>query len=617
MFVIGTAGHVDHGKSLLVKALTGIDPDRLAEEKERGLTIDLGFAWLDLPSGRNVSIVDVPGHERFIKNMLAGVGGIDLALLIVAADEGVMPQTREHLAILNLLEVKSGILVISKKDLVEDEWLQMVMSDVREAVKDTTLATAPMVAVSALKGDGLPKLLSSIDSLLESTAPKQDIGRPRLSIDRIFTMTGFGTVVTGTLIDGTLSVGQEIEIVPRGIKARIRGLQMHKTKADSVGPGNRVAVNLAGLSVTDFSRGEVLTVPGWLKPTRRLDVKLRTVPNLARAVKHNTKVTFHTGSCESPAKVRLLESDKLGADEVMWAQVRLEKPVVLVKGDFFIVRASWGTLGGGRVIDPYSRRHRRLHKPTLDSLEALEQGGAHEVLLKLLVSGNGLETDQLIARSGLASDQVTLAITDMQSDGRVMVLGQTLVFSSPGWKRFAGEVRGIVGQYHLQYPLRLGIPREDVKSRLKMTSKAISSAVPQLVLDNVVVDEGASLRLPDHRIELSDVQRKAADSFLKLLAANPYSPALDVLPDPALLNLLVDQKKVVRVSANVVFSTDAYDQMVSKVIACMKENGKITVAVVRDMFNASRKYALALMEHMDERKITRRVGDERVLRAGQ
>ena len=410
MFVIGTAGHVDHGKSVLVKALTGIDPDRLAEEKERGLTIDLGFAWLTLPSGREVSIVDVPGHERFVKNMLAGVGGIDLALLIVAADEGVMPQTKEHLAILNLLEVKSGILVITKKDLVDDEWLEMVKSDVADAVKNTTFAKAPMVAVSALKGDGLPELLSTIDKLLESTAPKEDMGRPRLPIDRVFTMSGFGTVVTGTLIDGLLSVGQEVEIVPKGLKSRIRGLQMHKTKAESAGPGNRVAVNLVGLSTSDLDRGDVLTMAGWLRPTSRCDVKLRTVAGLPRPVRHNAKVTFHTGSSETPAKVRFLDHDDVGADEEVWAQIRLENPVALVKGDFFIIRASWGTLGGGRVIDTYARRHRRYHKPILDSLAALDKGGVHEALLKLLDRGDAWEMDKLLARSGVVPEQAKKSI---------------------------------------------------------------------------------------------------------------------------------------------------------------------------------------------------------------
>jgi selenocysteine-specific elongation factor len=594
MFVIGTAGHVDHGKSVLVKSLTGIDPDRLIEEKERGLTIDLGFAWLMLPSGREVSLVDVPGHERFIKNMLAGVGGIDLALLIIAADEGVMPQTKEHLAILNLLEVKSGVLVITKKDLVDDEWLDLVKADVSDAVKNTTFAKAPMVAVSALKGDGLPELLSIIDKLLESTAPKEDIGRPRLPIDRVFTMSGFGTVVTGTLIDGSLSVGQEVEIVPKGIKSRIRGLQTHKTKAG----------------------GDVLTMAGWLRPTSRCDVKLRTVVDLPRAVRHNAKVTFHTGSSETPAKVRFLDHDDVGADEEIWAQINLENPVALVKGDFFIIRASWGTLGGGRVIDPYARRHRRFHKPTLDTLTALDKGGVHEVLLKLLDRGDAWDIDALLSRSGVLPEQGKKSIEALASDERILVLGKTVIFSSLGWDQFRAKVQDAVKQYHRQYPLRTGMPKQDLRSRLKLSVKAFNNILPQLALEQLIVDMGAGVHLPGHETSLTDTQQKTVDLFLKSLAANPYAPVLVIVPDTELLNLLFEQGKAVKVSDNVIFSPQAYQEMMQKIIDYMKSNGKITVAEVRDVLGTSRKYALALMEYLDDQKITRRVGDERVLRAG-
>jgi len=616
MFVIGTAGHVDHGKSVLVKTLTGIDPDRLAEEKERGLTIDLGFAWLTLPSGREVSIVDVPGHERFVKNMLAGVGGIDLALLIIAADEGVMPQTKEHLAILNLLEVKSGILVITKKDLVDDEWLELVKSDVVEAVKNTTFAKAPVMTVSALKGDGLPELLDVIDRLLESTAPKEDMGRPRLPIDRVFTMSGFGTVVTGTLIDGSLSVGQEVEIVPKGLKSRIRGLQMHKTKVETAGPGNRVAVNLVGLSTSDLDRGDVLTMAGWLRPTSRCDVKLRTVVDLPRSVRHNAKATFHTGSSETLAKVRFLDHDAVGADEEVWAQIGLETPVALVNGDFFIIRASWGTLGGGRIVDTYARRHRRFHKPILDSLAALDKGGVHEALLKLLDRGDAWEMDELLARSGVVPEKAKQSIKTLVSDNKILFLGGTVLFSALGWSQFKRKVEEIAGQYHKQYPLRLGVPKENLKSRLKLSNMTFNSIVPQLIEEDIVVDEGVVLHLPEYEINLTSAQQKSVDLFLSALAANPYAPVIDIMPDTELLNLLFEQDKAVKIANNVIYSPQAYQEMVQKITDYMKSKGKITVAEVRDVLGTSRKYALALMEYMDKQKITRRVGDVRVLRAG-
>ncbi|MCX5998096.1 MAG: selenocysteine-specific translation elongation factor, partial [Chloroflexi bacterium] len=359
MYVLGTAGHVDHGKSALVEAMTGIDPDRLGEEKQRGMTIDLGFAWLKLPSGREVSIVDVPGHERFIKNMLAGVGGIDLALLVVAADEGVMPQTREHLAILDLLRVTMGVVVVTKRDLVDEELLELVKMEVKEVVASTTLAQAPIVAVSAKTGEGLPDLLAAIDSLLDVTPPRRDIGKPRLPIDRVFTMAGFGTVVTGTLIDGQLSVGQEVEIVPRGLKARLRGLQTHRTKLESVGPGRRVAANLAGVATSQLERGDVLTDPGWLTPTAVIDARVRLLAKLGRPLKHNTMVTFHSNAVEAENRVRLLDKEELKAGESGYAQFALARPVAVAKGDLFIIRSSEETLGGGEIIDTHPKRHRR------------------------------------------------------------------------------------------------------------------------------------------------------------------------------------------------------------------------------------------------------------------
>ena len=305
MYVIGTAGHVDHGKSLLVEALTGIDPDRLREEKERGMTIDLGFAWLTLPSGRQVSIVDVPGHERFIKNMLAGAGGVDLALLVIAADEGVMPQTREHLAILDLLRVRSGVIAITKRDLVEPDFLEIVSTDALELVEGTTLAGSPLVACSTVTGEGLDELRRVLDEQLEATPPKRDIGRPRLPVDRSFTIQGFGTVVTGTLIDGAFEVGQEVEIVPAAaiggatLRARIRGLQNHREQIERALPGRRTAANLAGIAKDDVRRGQVLVLPGSVVPATAIDVRLRALAHLKRPLRHNAELTLHTGDRKS------------------------------------------------------------------------------------------------------------------------------------------------------------------------------------------------------------------------------------------------------------------------------------------------------------------------------
>jgi selenocysteine-specific elongation factor len=326
MYVLGTAGHIDHGKSLLVQALTGIDPDRLREEKERGMTIELGFAWLKLPGGREVGIVDVPGHERFVKHMLAGVGGIDLALLIVAANEGVMPQTREHLAILDLIGVRRGIVVITKKDLVDEELLTLVRMEIEEIIAGTSIAGAPILSVSALTGAGLPELVAAIDKLLDTTEPRPDV-------DRVFTIAGSGTVVTGTLIDGSLTVGQEVEIVPSGLKSRLRGLQTHKSKIDMASPGSRVAANLVGVTTARLQRGDVVTRPGWLKPASFLTVRLKLIPYLQRPLRHGAEVSFHTLAAEAMAKVRLLERDELRPGDSTWAQLTLEKPLAVIEGD--------------------------------------------------------------------------------------------------------------------------------------------------------------------------------------------------------------------------------------------------------------------------------------------
>src|SRR5262245_34309716 len=402
MRVVGTAGHVDHGKSTLIQALTGIDPDRLQEEKERGMTIDLGFAWLRLPNGDEVSIVDVPGHERFIHNMLAGVGGIDVALLVIAADEGVMPQTREHLAILDLLGVSNGVVALTKRDLVDDEWLELVHTDVLEFLEGTTLAQAPIVPCSATTRFGLDALLATLQEVLARERTKPNTGRPRLPIDRVFTVSGFGTVVTGTLIDGELRLGQELEVQPGGLKSRVRGLQSHKKKLEVVPAGTRTAVNLGGLAVEDLRRGQVLAAPGTLRPTRALDAQLRLIDD-ARPIRHNTQVSFHTGAAENLAKVSLLDRDELQPGEQAWAQVRLQDEVALARGDLFIVRlpSPSMTIGGGRVVEAFARRHRRRQTNVLQQLEVLARGTPEEILLEQLRAREPSDVDGLIRRTGL------------------------------------------------------------------------------------------------------------------------------------------------------------------------------------------------------------------------
>ncbi|MSQ13643.1 MAG: selenocysteine-specific translation elongation factor [Dehalococcoidia bacterium] len=625
MFVIGTAGHVDHGKSTLVKALTGIDPDRLQEEKDREMTIDLGFAWLTLPSGREVSVVDVPGHERFIKNMLAGVHGLDLAMLVVAADESVMPQTREHLAILDLLRVQRGLVVLSKKDLVDADWLELVRAEVEQTLSGTTLAGAPVVAVSSVTGDGIAELKTLLDKLLDDATPRRDVGRPRLPVDRAFVMTGFGPVVTGTLIDGAFSLGQEVELAPSGLRARIRGLQSHQKRLGRAEPGRRTAVNLSGVEHAEVQRGDVLTTPGWLHATDLLDVSLRVAPSSPLSVKHNMGVTFHTGTSETQARVRLLDAQELKPGSEGWAQVHLEHALPVVKGDFFVIRASDQTLGGGTVADPAPSRHRRFQEDALARLEAVGSGSPRALLLNAL-DGRGLVQFQALVKTAdlseaqAATELKAMATEDpplvlsLSKDERAMTITKGAYLIAQGdWARLKGSAQTEARAFHAQYPLRRGLPKEDLRSRLNVPSAVFGEVVARMTGQGTLAEDGAAVRLPDHQPRLSPEQQRLADAYVQALEAAPFSPPTDRYPDAEVLAFMADEGRVVRFTQEVVFGAQAYAQARDRVLARLRQNGKIAVSEVRDVLGTSRKYALALMEYLDQQHVTRRMGDERVL----
>lgn len=620
MYVIGTAGHVDHGKSTLVEALTGIDPDRLREEKERGMTIDLGFAWLQLPSGNETSIVDVPGHERFVNNMLAGVGGIDLALLVVAADESVMPQTREHLAILDLLRVRRGLVAITKRDLVDEEWLELVTADVQDTLADTVLEDASIYAVSAMTGEGLPELIGAIDSKLDDTPPKRDVGRPRLPIDRAFTISGFGTVVTGTLIDGKIETGQDVELVVADKSTRIRGLQTHKKGQTEAQPGTRVAANIINVSQDEVARGEVLTTGGWLRPTDAMDVRLRAIQDAPHPLRHNMYITVHTGSSEVVGRLRLLERDTLDPGETGWAQIKLEAPLAVVKGDYYVIRSNRTTLGGGNIVETHARRHRRNHPPTIERLETMELGSTQDVLLKTIETSEPSEFESLVRRANMGADTVRAELEAMASDSLIVPLGSegidsnSLLFTSGGWNGVVERTQQSLEAFYRQFPLRRGAPKEELRSRLGMTAQVFNLAFSRLKEQSVVEEDGALARLPGYEPTLSDKQSELVEAYIRRLESDPFSPPTDAPLDDEVLNLLDEQGKVVRVSETVVYSAEAYERMVHIISEYIRDNGEISVANVRDVLGTSRKYALALMDYMDHKRITRRVGDTRVLR---
>ena len=621
MFVIGTAGHVDHGKSTLVKALTNIDPDRLPEEKEREMTVDLGFAWCTLPSGREISIVDVPGHERFIKNMLAGVGAIDLALLIVAADESVMPQTREHLAILDILQIKRGLIVITKSDLVDEELVELVQAEIEDTVKGTCMEGRNVVSVSAYTGEGLDILKQAIDETLNETDVRQDLGRPRLPIDRCFSISGFGTVVTGTLIDGTLTVGQEVELATTGQRCRIRGLQSHKSQVDSTDPGVRLAVNLSGVPRQDVTRGEIITVPGWLTATRRLDARLRMVKRAPHPLRHNHGVTFHLFTSETTARVRLLDTDELEPDTEGWVQILLDESIPVVKGDFFVIRSAEETLGGGQIVEPYPRRrHRRFDSNVLEQLMILDQGSGEDILVSVADQWGPCTLDNLSQRSNLAKEEIIDRISTLERNNLMIILGDlssendAVVYSAQGWTILASKIQAILQSYHNQYPLRKGAPTQELRSRLDIQQQVYLKVLGRLVEDSVIEEKDQYVHLPDHLVVLSPDMAIKSESYLKILEEDLYSPPTDQAPDPELLAAMVEMGKVVKVNESVVFSALAYDQLVENIKNHIVSQGSITVADARTMFNTSRKYILPLLEYLDQQRITQRIGDERVLR---
>ncbi|MDW8059617.1 MAG: selenocysteine-specific translation elongation factor [Thermomicrobium sp.] len=622
-YVIGTAGHVDHGKSTLVKALTGIDPDRLREEKEREMTIDLGFAWLTLPSGRRLSIVDVPGHERFIKNMLAGVGGFDAALLIVAADEGPMPQTREHLAILDLLEIRHGIVVLTKRDLVDADWLELVTVEVEELLRGTVLEGARIVPVSAVTGEGLDELVQTIDQLLETVPTHAGHGRPRLAIDRVFTMPGFGTIVTGTLRDGFLEIGQEVEILPRRLRARIRGLQSHRTKVERAAPGSRTAVNLSGVEVEEIERGDVLTVPGWLEPTTLLDAKLRLVADAPAPLEQNDEVDFFIGTSETLARVTLLDAERLEPGQSGWVQIRLQHPIVALRGDRFILRrpSPSATLAGGVVVDTHPRRHRRFRPDVIRGLEALASGDPEAILLHVLESGL-YEWRELLQRSNLEESAATRAVHRLIAQGRLVALDTTgdslglttVLVRRDVVERLQAQLLRALAEYHARFPLRRGLPREMARSRLGLTQRPFDLLVRRLASEGVLVEDGEVLRTPEHRIRLSPEQEERARAYEAALRREPFAPPApaDFGLDPELVQALTDLGRVVRITDEVVFAPDAWQEIRERVLTLIDANGSVTLAQVRDALGTSRKYAQALLEYLDQQRVTRRVGDARV-----
>lgn len=630
MRVIGTAGHVDHGKSTLIATLTGTHPDRLKEEQAREMTIELGFGWLTLPNGEEIGIVDVPGHRDFIENMLSGIGGIDAALLVIAADEGVMPQTKEHLAILDLLQIPAGLIILTKIDLVSDSgWLDLLETDIRGAVSGTILKDAPIIRVSAKNKTGIENLISMLSKILEDKPARLDLSRPRLPIDRVFSMSGFGTVVTGTLNDGHLSVGDDVEILPSGLKGRIRGLQTHKKKEERAVPGSRTAVNISGVDMELIQRGEVVTHPNQYQITRRVDARFRLLKDSSALIKHGDEVKFFVGASETIATLRLLGIEELNPGEEGWIQLELRAPIVTVRGDRYILRrpSPSETLGGGEIIDHQPKgRHKRFDENVLKSFESLAQGSPADILFEAALALNIATIKDMVTKSRLEEANAQAALDELIKNGQLILLeggkakstSDLLAASTPLWNRLKNNLENLLNTYHTQFPLRRGIPREELKSKLKLSSRIFNAVINKLITDQAVTDYSVWIANADHEIKFNQADQLKVKELMRKFDANPYiAPSVKECQNEVgeeIVNALIELNELKAVSQDVVFRKSHYENMVEKLRGMLQQKGKITLGEVRDLFNTSRKYAQALLEHLDSIGITVRDGDFRKLK---
>lgn len=615
--VVGTAGHVDHGKSTLITALTGIDPDRLQEERDRGMTIDLGFAWLRTPSGVDIGVVDVPGHQDFIRNMLAGVGSIDAVILVIAADEGVRPQTREHLAILGLLGIDQGVIALTKRDLIDDEWAELVRAEVRAALAETPLAAAPLVEVSATARTGLGELVATLERVLGETPLRRDAGRPRLPVDRSFTMAGFGTVVTGTLLDGDLAVGDEIELVPSGARARIRGLQTHRRALERAVPGTRVAANLSGIEKDAIQRGMVVVRPGTLAPTSSISLHLALLSSASDALAHDDDVKVHAGTAEVMARVNVLESDAIAPGNSGWVQLRLAAPLAVAVGDRVVLRrpSPSETLGGGVIADTTGGRARRR----ADTVASLERRLAPSASSRLLASLDVPRTaSDAGERSGLGAAERDAAVSDVLGSGEAIALADALV-TRAAFESFATHVLRVCAQGHRRAPLRAGVAREEVRTAVDLPAKRFGALVAQLALDGRLVERGALLALPEHTPQLSAAQETSWTRARATLLRDPSHPPTpsqlqsEYGLDRELIAALDERGDLVRIGTDAVFLPETVATFADLVVTELTGAPAITVARARDLSGSSRKHVLPLLQYLDDHGLTRRQGDDRIL----
>lgn len=632
--ILGTAGHIDHGKTSLIRALTGIDTDRLKEEKLRGITIELGFAYMELPGGERLGIVDVPGHERFVKHMVAGATGIDLVALVIAADEGVMPQTREHMEICQLLKVKKGLVVLTKVDLVEDpEWVEMVKEDVSDFLKGTFLEGALIMPVSAATGEGLDDLRQALTSLVANVEPRSADGPFRLSVDRVFSMRGFGTVVTGTSVSGRLRVGDPVMVYPAGHKSKVRGLQVHNDEVQEIFPGQRTAVNLQGMEKALIERGYVVATPGSLVTTHMVDVHLEMLASAPRPLKNRAKVRFHTGTAENLATAVLLDREELAPGENAFLQLRLDHPVAVLRGDRFVLRSysPVQTIGGGTVLHPLPRKHKGHHKvPAAKALETLLLGDDESIVLWHVKDAGwgGLSEEELQVRSNVSPRSLEKMLQRFSSQKQVITYDRDnrRMLHPEMLDELKEAIISALGEHHQKNPLKPGMGKEELAAQLEqpVEPKLYNFVLRQLVDQEQIAVEMEWVRLESHKVDLSkdeEAIRQRIEKAFEAAALQPpfFKEIASTLPGTpkqhqAVLEWMLSQAILIKTKEDIYFHASAIKELQQRLVAFLKENGEINTPQFKDMTQVSRKYTIPLLEYFDGQKVTIRIGDVRRLR---
>lgn len=627
--ILGTAGHIDHGKTSLIKALTNIDTDRLKEEKARGITIELGFAHLSLPGGQTLGIVDVPGHEKFVKNMVAGATGIDIVALVIAADEGVMPQTREHLEICQLLDIKHGLVVLTKLDMVDEEWLELVKEDVSEYLKGTFLENTPIIDVSSHTGQGINELINILDKMVEDI-PERDSGNFfRLPVDRVFTMKGFGTVVTGTTISGNINIGDEVTVYPQEISSKIRGIQVHNREAENISAGLRTAVNIQGMEKAQIQRGNILAAKGTLRPTYMVDVELDLLASAPRQLKNRAKGRFHSGTAEIISTVVLLDRDILKQGERCYAQIRFDEPTTVLQGDRFILRSysPVRTIGGGRIINALPLKKKRFSDRVLNDLKLLNSGDLSTRVEQFTKMGRytGKDAGELHFLSNSSRKKVDEVLKKLSSQQKIIQYNKEsgLFIHEEFLQKATKEIISTLSEYHVKYPLKNGLIKEELRSRTIGSSnqKLFNYIISQQTRSGAVVQENELLRMETHRVTLArdqeNMQSEIEEIYLKGGLTPPYFKEVnEKFKDGGkdILGVMVKDGILVKVKEDLYFHQKSINNLKDKLVSFLQKNGEINTPQFKEMTGASRKYSIPLLEYFDHEQVTVRVGDNRILR---